>query len=159
VELGYLASAHELAGESVAFNLQPRATGQLLVGSSRELVGWDAAVNPRVVRRMLRRACDFMPALADVSTLRTWTGFRPATPDKLPLVGRWDAVPGLWVAAGHEGRGITTALGTAQLLADLVAGRAPAIDPAPYAPSRVAAAHDDAAHDHADDATHAEAAP
>ena len=138
VELGYLASAHTMTSESVAFNLQPRATGQLLLGSSRELVGWDASINPAIVRRMVRRACDFMPALADVSALRTWTGFRPATPDKLPLVGRWEPVPGLWVAAGHEGLGITTALGTAQLVADLVAGRTPAIDPAPYAPSRVA---------------------
>jgi D-hydroxyproline dehydrogenase subunit beta len=140
VELGYLASAHKMTSESVAFNLQPRATGQVLIGSSRELVGWDASINPRIVRQMLERARHFMPALADASVLRTWTGFRPATPDKLPLVGAWERVPGLWIAAGHEGLGITTALGTGQLLADLVAGRAPAIDAAPFAPSRVEAA-------------------
>jgi glycine/D-amino acid oxidase-like deaminating enzyme len=152
VELGYLASAHRMTSESVAFNLQPRATGQVLIGSSRELVGWDASINPRIVRRMLERARQFMPALADASVLRTWTGFRPATPDKLPLIGAWERVPGLWIAAGHEGLGITTASGTAQLLADLVAGREPAIDAAPYAPSRVLA-------EHADDAAHAEATP
>ena len=140
VELGYLKSAHTMTTESVAFNLQPRATGQVLIGSSRELVGWDASINPRIVRRMLQRARDFMPALANASVLRTWTGFRPATPDKLPLIGRWEHVPGLWIAAGHEGLGITSALGTAQLLADMVAGRAPALDPAPFAPSRVSAA-------------------
>ncbi len=139
VELGYLASAHVMTTESVAFNVQPRATGQLLIGSSRELVGWDASINRSIVRRMVERACAFMPALADVSATRSWTGFRPATPDKLPLIGRWEPVPGLWVAAGHEGLGITTALGTGQLLADLVAGRIPAIDAAPYAPRRVAA--------------------
>jgi glycine/D-amino acid oxidase-like deaminating enzyme len=81
-----------------------------------------------------------MPALADVSALRTWTGFRPTTPDKLPLVGRWEPTPGLWIAAGHEGLGITTALGTGQLIADLVAGRVPAIDAVPYAPGRISAA-------------------
>ena len=135
-ELGYLASAHVMTSESVAFNVQPRSTGQVMVGSSRELVGWDASMNRRVLGRMIARACEFMPALADLATVRTWTGFRPATPDKLPLIGRWPDVPGLWVAAGHEGLGITQSLGTAALLADLVAGREPAIDAAPYAPDR-----------------------
>ena len=140
VELGYLASAHTMTTESVAFNVQPRATGQLLIGSSRELAGWDAAVNPRIVSRMLDRAVAFLPGLAGLSAIRTWTGFRPATPDKLPLIGRWNGVDGLWVAAGHEGLGITTSLGTARLLADLVAGRSPGIDPRPFDPNRAAAA-------------------
>jgi glycine/D-amino acid oxidase-like deaminating enzyme len=136
VELAYLTSAHVMTGESVAFNVQPRATGQVLVGSSRELVGWNATVNRRVVGRMIDRACAFMPRLANLTAVRTWIGFRPATPDKLPLIGRWPGTPGLWIAAGHEGLGITTSLGTAALLADLVAGRDPAIDPLPYAPER-----------------------
>jgi glycine/D-amino acid oxidase-like deaminating enzyme len=144
VELGYLASAHTMTSESVAFNVQPRATGQVLIGSSRELVGWDARINPAIVQRMLQRALAFMPSLARVSAIRTWTGFRPATPDKLPLIGAWDETPGLWIAAGHEGLGITTALGTASLLADLVLGREPAIDAAPFAPARVHG-HSDAA--------------
>jgi len=139
VELGYLASAHTMTTESVAFNVQPRATGQLLIGSSRELVGWDATINHSIVRRMLDRALDFMPGLALASAIRTWTGFRPATPDKLPLIGAWEDTPGLWIAAGHEGLGITTSLGTGQLLADLIVGHPPAIDPAPYMPSRVLA--------------------
>jgi D-hydroxyproline dehydrogenase subunit beta len=142
VELGYLASAHVMTSESVAFNVQPRSTGQVLVGSSRELVGWDASINRRIVGRMIDRACAFMPALGGLSAVRTWTGFRPATPDKLPLIGRWPDMPGLWIAAGHEGLGITTSLGTAAILADLVAGREPAIDATAFAPDRaVAAAH------------------
>ncbi|MES2358052.1 MAG: FAD-dependent oxidoreductase [Gemmatimonadota bacterium] len=139
VELGYLTSAHTMTTESVAFNVQPRATGQMLIGSSRELVGWDGSINRSIVRRMLDRALDFMPGLALASAIRTWTGFRPTTPDKLPLIGSWDEMPGLWIAAGHEGLGITTSVGTGQLLADLITGRAPAIDPAPFAPSRVLA--------------------
>lgn len=137
VELGYLASAHQMTSESVAFNVQPRTTGQVLIGSSRELVGWDSGTNRALLCRMLERAVSFLPALARLSVLRTWTGFRPATPDKLPLIGRWDPVDGLWIAAGHEGLGITTSLGTARLLCDLILGHDTTIDPAPYAPVRV----------------------
>lgn len=137
IELGYLQSAHTLNAASVAFNVQPRATEQLLIGSSRELVGWDASINRVVLARMLHRAVAFMPGLSKVPVVRTWTGFRPATPDKLPLIGAWPAVDGLWIAAGHEGLGITTALGTGSMLADLILGKAPAIDPAPFAPDRV----------------------
>lgn len=137
VELGYLTSAHVMTNESVAFNVQPRSTGQVLIGSSRELVGWEPSINRALLRQMLARATDFMPRLAGLSIIRCWTGFRPATPDKLPLIGRWDPTPGLWIAAGHEGLGITTSLGTARLLADQVVGRATAIDAGPFAPSRV----------------------
>ena len=137
VELGYLASAHTMTADSVAFNVQPRATGQLLIGSSRELTGWDASINRALLRRMLDRAMEFMPQLALTSAIRTWTGFRPATPDKLPLIGPWPETPGLWIAAGHEGLGITTSLGTGQLLADLITGAQPAIDATPYAPARL----------------------
>ena len=140
VELGYLTSAHVMTGESVAFNVQPRITGQVLIGSSRELVGWDASVNRRVVGRMVERACAFMPGLSELTVVRTWTGFRPATPDKLPLIGPWPETPGLWIAAGHEGLGITTSLGTAAILADRIAGRAPAIDAAAFTPDRAAMA-------------------
>jgi glycine/D-amino acid oxidase-like deaminating enzyme len=139
VELGYLKSAHALTRESVAFNVQPRRTGQLLIGSSRELVGWDDSLNRPLCRRMLRRAMSYLPGLEHLSALRTWVGFRPATPDKLPLVGMWE--PGLWVAAGHEGLGITTAPGTAAILAALVRGQTPPIDPAPFDPRRAMPAH------------------
>ena len=142
VELGYLASAHGRSAESVAFNLQPRATGQMLLGSSREFAGLEPAVNRSLRDRMIRRALEFLPALARLSALRTWTGFRPATPDNLPLVGAWPETEGLWIAAGHEGLGVTTALGTARLIADAILGKASPIDPAPYRPNRrFAAAH------------------
>ncbi|MEX0907695.1 MAG: FAD-dependent oxidoreductase, partial [Gemmatimonadota bacterium] len=139
VELGYLKSAHTLDAASVAFNLQPRRTGQLLIGSSRELVGWDASMNREVLARMLKRAIEFTPRLPELRAVRTWTAFRPATPDKLPYVGPWQPQEGVWVAAGHEGLGITTALGSAAVLSDLVAGRTPAIDPTPYSPARALA--------------------
>jgi len=137
MEVGYLKSAHELTPESVAFNVQPRATGQLMIGSSRELVGWDRSINHQVLAKMLRRAFEFMPGLEGLSCIRTWTGFRPATPDKLPYIGRWPLVDDLWIAAGHEGLGIMTATGTALLLTDLVLGRQSMVDPKPFDPARV----------------------
>jgi len=142
VELGYLTSAHTMSGESVAFNVQPRPTGQVLIGSSRELAGWNARINHEVLRRMLARAATMMPALDQLAIIRAWTGFRPATPDKLPLIGRWDPLPGVWIAAGHEGLGITTALATGQIIADRIAGREPAIDDGPFSPMRAVSAAD-----------------
>lgn len=139
LELGYADSAHGSEGSSVAFNVQPRPTGQLLVGSSREFDIEDAAVSPDMLARMLRRAFRFMPALHDLQAIRAWTGFRPATPDGRPYLGAVPGREGLWVAAGHEGLGVTTAPGSAQLLLELILGRTPAIDPAPYAPSRMLA--------------------
>ena len=136
VELGYLRSAHSMSGASTAFNLQPRATGQILIGSSRELVERDAAINPTIVRTMVARAVEFVPALGDCLAIRTWTGFRPATPDKLPLIGPWPGTPGLWVAAGHEGLGITTATGTAAIIAAGIVGRAAPLDAVPFRPDR-----------------------
>jgi glycine/D-amino acid oxidase-like deaminating enzyme len=123
----------------VAFNVQPRKTGQVLVGSSREFVGWDASINTSLCARMVARACAFLPGLGSLPALRTWVGFRPATPDKLPLVGRWD--DGVFVAAGHEGLGVTTATGTARLIADLVTGRKGPLDPGPFDPRRRLEAH------------------
>jgi glycine/D-amino acid oxidase-like deaminating enzyme len=134
IELGY--HAHASGDESVAFNVQPRTTGQLLIGSSRELVGWNPSINASLRARMLRRAREYVPEIAAVRAVRTWVGFRPATPDGLPLIGEWE--PGLLVAAGHEGRGVTTSLGTARMVADMALGRPPALDPTPYDPRRPA---------------------
>ena len=136
VELGYLDSAHTLGGASVAFNVQPRRTGQLLVGSSRELVGFDARINRPLVARMLSRATAFLPALAGAPVSRTWVGFRPATADALPLIGRWPAIERTWVATGHEGLGISMAPGAADLIAADLLGREPPLDPAPFRPER-----------------------
>lgn len=136
VETGYAASAHGDASEAVACNVQPRPGGQLLVGSSREYGHMENGASRRLLARMLQRCFRFFPGLPRLKALRAWTGFRPATPDGLPYIGVLPSRRNVWVAAGHEGLGVTTALGTAQLFADLFLGRAPAIDPAPYSPMR-----------------------
>ncbi len=137
LELGYLKSAHGSSDESIAFNVQPRVTGQVLIGSSRQHVGWDRSFDHRLVARMLRRACDFLPGLGALTAIRAWFGFRPATPDNLPLIGPWPRQSNLWVAAGHEGLGHTAAVGTALLLSQLIVEDEPPIDPVPFLPERV----------------------
>ncbi|HTG88270.1 MAG TPA: FAD-dependent oxidoreductase [Pyrinomonadaceae bacterium] len=137
VELGYLKSAHSMTTESVAFNIQPRRTGQLLIGSSRQFGVADTTIDTSILSRMLARAIEFLPGLGKLSSLRAWTGFRAATPDKLPLIGPAVEHPRLYLATGHEGLGITTSLGTAKLLVDQIMNRPPAIPIAPYLPARV----------------------
>jgi glycine/D-amino acid oxidase-like deaminating enzyme len=148
VELGYLKSAHSVTGDSVAFNVQPRRTGQILIGSSRQYGAEHKEVDHSMLVRMLQRAQEYMPGLAQLSTVRTWTGFRAATPDKLPLIGpgarntTGETAGGatrdnsIFLATGHEGLGITTSLATARILADQIAGTKPQIPVEPYLPSR-----------------------
>ena len=140
VELGYLRSAHRSTGSSVAFNVQPRPTGQVLIGSSRQYGDESREVDHGILGRMLARAVEYMPAVAELSAVRVWTGFRAATPDKLPLIGPHPDDSRLILATGHEGLGITTSLGTARLVADHLAGRRPAIPAEPYLPSRLSSA-------------------
>lgn len=140
VELGYLKSAHSLTADSVAFNVQPRKTGQILIGSSRQYGAENSAVDESILSRMLQRAFEYMPDLNFVSAIRVWTGFRPATPDKLPLIGPSPQDPSVLVAAGHEGLGITTSLATAKLVCAQILGQRPAIPIQPYLPSRQMAA-------------------
>ncbi len=138
VELGYLKSAHSVSTDSVAFNIQPRQTGQMLIGSSRQFGADDVRVEQPMLERMLRRAAEYLPKLTQFSVLRCWAGHRPATPDKLPIIGPSPENDRVWFATGHEGLGITTALGTGQLLADLIQGHATEIPTAPYSPARFA---------------------
>jgi len=138
VELGYLKSAHCMSGDSVAFNVQPRRTGQVLIGSSRQYGAEHKQVDHSMLVRMLQRAQEYLPGLSQMSAVRTWTGFRAATPDKLPLIGQWSGDKSVFLATGHEGLGITTSLGTARLLADQISGTKPEIPVEPYLPSRTA---------------------
>jgi D-hydroxyproline dehydrogenase subunit beta len=137
VELGYLKSAHSVTADSVAFNVQPRATGQILIGSSRQYSDESPAVDEGIVRRMIERACEYMPGIAKLSVLQAWTGFRAATPDKLPLIGPSQGNPKVLLATGHEGLGITASMATGRLITDMVLERDSPIARQPYLPSRV----------------------
>lgn len=135
IELGYLKSAHGKDADSVAFNVQPRSTGQILLGSSRQFGVDHLNIDQDLVGRMTSRAFEYMPKLRSIAAVRTWTGFRPATPDNLPYIGRIGDT-NVFAAAGHEGLGITTSLGTAELIVDQIVGRPSQIDAAPYSPQR-----------------------
>ncbi len=137
VELGYLKSAHSNTGDSVAFNVQPRKTGQILIGSSRQYEADYSEIDHAILVRMLQRAEEYLPGLSSMSAIRVWTGFRAATADKLPLIGPWPDDKTIWLATGHEGLGITTSLATARLLVDQITGRKPVIPVEPFLPSRV----------------------
>ncbi len=138
VELGYLKSAHSSTADSVAFNVQPRRTGQVLIGSSRQFGSNDPAVDEHILASMIERALWYLPEIGALSGIRVWTGFRAATPDKLPLIGPWPGDESMFLATGHEGLGITTSLGTARVLVDYLLGKETAIPIDPYLPARFA---------------------
>ncbi len=136
VELGYIKSAHAGEGDSVAFNVQPRPTGQLLIGSSRQFGVADKATDMHIVSRMLAHAAGYMPMLEQLNALRCWTGFRAASDDGLPLIGPHPGRSKVWLATGHEGLGVTTSLATAALIAAQITGTQAEIPAEPYRPSR-----------------------
>lgn len=140
IELGYVKRAHDVGTDSVAFNVQPRATGQLLIGSSRQIDVTSRDIDHAILQAMLDRCLDYMPGLAALPAIRAWTGFRAATPDGLPLVGPWEQSPGIWLATGHEGLGITTSLATAEITAAQLMGTPCPLDPSPYLPARLSTA-------------------
>lgn len=112
--------------------------GTVLVGASRERVGFDPATPVDVVQALARGAVALFPALARARLLRTYRGYRPYLPDHLPVIGPDPHLPALVHAAGHEGAGIGLAPGTGLLVADLVTGATPVVDPAPFAAGRFA---------------------
>lgn len=141
VELGYIKSAHASDGDSVAFNLQPRPTGQVFIGSSRQFDVTHKDIDTVILSKMLAQATDYVPGLANLKAIRAWTGFRAATPDGLPYIGPHPIHKNLWMATGHEGLGITTSLATAEILKDQICGQSSQIAVQAYWPSRTMSTH------------------
>ncbi len=119
------------AAAQVAPVIESTQSGTILIGSTREAVGWDRQVPWDLAGALAREAMSLVPVLANRLVIRVYQGFRPATPDHLPLIGPDRAVDGLFHHTGHEGAGIGLALGSAEVLADAVMdGRVdPAFDP------------------------------
>jgi len=113
--------------------------GTLLIGASRERVGFDRASAVPVLRRLAAQAVGLFPVLAAVPVLRTYLGFRPCSPDHLPLLGPDPRAPGLLHATAHEGAGIGLAPATGALVAQVLTGEKPALDLHPFRPERFAA--------------------
>jgi glycine/D-amino acid oxidase-like deaminating enzyme len=110
--------------------------GTVLIGSTRERVGFDPAFSLRALRGLAAGAVRLFPILGSVSTIRAYRGFRPYSPDHLPTIGADPRVPGLHHAAGHEGAGIGLAPATGEAVAALLTGRPPQTDLRPFAPER-----------------------
>jgi glycine/D-amino acid oxidase-like deaminating enzyme len=125
LEGGYATTVQSASkGLEVAFVAEMTASGTLLLGSSRQFVGYDRTVSLPVMRAVASRAARFLPSLArnGAKVIRSYAGLRPWSPDHLPLIGPVEAVPGFYLAAGHEGAGIGLAPITGRLVADWVTG-------------------------------------
>ncbi len=106
----------------IAMVFEPTEHGNFLIGSSREFVGFDRRCNHHVLELMARRALRFFPTIRDIHIIRSYAGLRPHTPDHLPIVSPVPAVPGLYIAAGHEGDGIGLAPITGKLMSEMITG-------------------------------------
>ena len=110
--------------------------GTILIGSSRERVGFESAVSTDALRTIARNAVSLFPFLARTRILRHYHGFRPYCPDHLPVIGPDPRAPGLWHAAGHEGAGIGLAAGTGKVLAQALSGQHTSVSLTPFRPER-----------------------
>ncbi|WP_375432895.1 NAD(P)/FAD-dependent oxidoreductase [uncultured Friedmanniella sp.] len=122
--------------------IEGTASGTVLIGSSRERVGFDRTVSLPVLARLASGAVALFPTLASVKVMRSYLGFRPYCPDHLPVIGHDPRAPGLWHASGHEGAGIGLSVGTAKLLTQALVGQATDLDLAPFRPERFDDVHE-----------------
>jgi D-amino-acid dehydrogenase len=116
------------------FVVTPLATG-LRVGGAVELAGLKRPPNYARARAMLEKAKQFLPGLKTEGGSE-WMGYRPSLPDSLPVIGRARHAPDVFYAFGHGHLGLTQAAATGRLVRDLIAGKTPAIDLAPFSPQR-----------------------
>ena len=133
--------ASDSAGLETSAVIEGTMSGTVLIGASRERVGFDKTLDWAVVRRLARQAIEVFPFLADVQLLRTYGGFRPYCPDHLPVIGPDTRVPGLLHACGHEGAGIGLAAATGALIAESLTDTPASLDLAPFAPERFEPSH------------------
>jgi len=115
--------------------LVPRADGRLIIGATREYVGYDSSFTAGGLAWLLGEAIGMVPALAEAPVHEIWTGFRPNSADGLPMIGR-GAIEGLFFATGHGPSGIAPAPASARLLAALVVGEPPPVPPDAFDPMR-----------------------
>ncbi|WP_435212851.1 NAD(P)/FAD-dependent oxidoreductase [Streptomyces sp. bgisy034] len=130
----------DVASDSAALQTSPvvegTAAGPILIGASRERVGFGRTFSLPVLRALAADATRLFPFLTDVRAMRAYLGFRPYLPDHLPAVGPDPRVPGLHHACGHEGAGIGLATGTGHLIAQALTEKTPDLDLTPFRPDR-----------------------
>jgi glycine oxidase len=113
----------------------PRRDGHILIGSTLEHAGFDKTPTEQALASLQASAVDLLPALAGAEVVGHWAGLRPGSPEGIPFIGPVPGHEGLWLNCGHYRNGLVLAPASCQLLADLMLGRTPIVDPAPYAPA------------------------
>ena len=137
MEAGYVATVESSAAAlQVAMVAESTRAGSLLLGSSRELVGFDRCVSLAAIAAIAARGIRFFPALAGCRCIRTYAGLRPFSPDHLPLIGPIAGTEGFYVATGHEGSGIALAPATGRLITQWLTGQALDFPAAWFRPDR-----------------------
>ncbi|GAC1032153.1 glycine oxidase ThiO [Pseudomonas sp. No.21] len=112
----------------------PRRDGHILVGSTLEHEGFDKTPTEAALESLRASAIEMLPALAEAEVVGHWAGLRPGSPDGIPFIGPVPGFDGLWLNCGHYRNGLVLAPASCRLLTDLMLGREPIVDPAPYAP-------------------------
>ena len=144
MEFGYLISkfggkrqVDELTEKyGVALVFEPTQAQNFLLGSSREFAGFDTRVNADVTKYIAKRALRFYPKIANMHVIRTYAGLRPWTEDHLPIISEVEEVPGFYVAAGHEGDGISLAMITGKVMEEMLQNKETSIPIEPLSLSR-----------------------
>jgi len=106
------------------------------IGSTMEFAGYDTSLNPERLRLLTEGAATYLRDVPSTEPKEAWWGWRPMTPDSLPLIGPSPLLSNVWLAAGHNMLGLSMATGTGKLVAELVTGSKPHLDPSPYSPMR-----------------------
>jgi D-hydroxyproline dehydrogenase subunit beta len=122
------------AGRQVATVVETTWDGHVVVGSTRERIGFDDRVDHDLAREVQALAARLVPGVAGLQPDDTWVGFRPWLPDGLPAIGALR--DGVWAATGHEGAGVVLGPITGRLLAQAICGERPEVDLAPFDPGR-----------------------
>jgi glycine oxidase len=113
----------------------PRRDGHILIGSTLEHVGFDKTPTDAALESLKASALELIPALADAELVGHWAGLRPGSPEGIPYIGEVPGFAGLWLNCGHYRNGLVLAPASCRLFVDVMLGREPVIDPAPYAPA------------------------
>lgn len=110
----------ETARLGIGLSLGQTEKGNLLIGGTREFVGYNKNTTHRALGEVLKHAVKLVPALNGISVIRSFAGLRPYTPDGLPILGKVPQIQGFYMAAGHEGDGIALSAITGRILCDVI---------------------------------------
>ncbi len=114
--------------------LIPRRDGRILMGSTLEYAGFDKSTSEEAREELRESALKLVPRLGDYPIEHHWAGLRPGKEDAIPIIGEHPGIGGLYINSGHFRNGVVLGLASARLVANLMLGREPALDPTPYTP-------------------------